>query len=131
MHFTYSLKCPFNKAIWNEIIKMLNVRYTRCSTIAEDLLTFINRCDQSYKGNITLFHLCFPAFIWSVWQERNYRIFINESKPWDKVLMHIVEQIRGKVSYLNLQISPTLEAAWALLYFSINRKQPFTVRKEQ
>lgn len=43
----FFLSCPFRQEIWNSITTRLKAAYSRCSSIVEDINTFLNYCNQS------------------------------------------------------------------------------------
>lgn len=56
----------------------------------------------------------FPAFCWNIWQERNFRVFMQNHTTWEITLKGILDQVRTKAIFLNLDISPPLCASWNL-----------------
>lgn len=66
--------------------------------------------DHSKEGNLTL---ALP-FVWTVWKERNNRIFCRKVESTQPILMEILYQIRSRASYLRLKVSTDLAAAWNL-----------------
>lgn len=40
---------------------------------------FVDYCDQSREDDIKTAKLCFSAFVWNVWRERNQRAFESQS----------------------------------------------------
>lgn len=58
--------------------------------------------------------LCFTAFIWNVWKERNFCIFRSSSHPWQSTLHNILQQVRARAIYLNLDVSVSYAETWDL-----------------
>lgn len=58
--------------------------------------------------------LCFPAYFWNIWKERNHRIIRSTSRPWEVVPGDVFKQIKTRESFLNLVTSSALAAEWDL-----------------
>lgn len=54
--------------------------------------------------------LCFPALVWTVWQERNNIIFCSKSKSWIWILLDTQKQIRARAIFLGLDVLPPFGA---------------------
>lgn len=108
------IHCSFSSHIWERIAVKFGVGHPRKPTIVEQMKEFLAACDHSKEGNSTLASLCFPAFIWHVWRERNNRIFNFCNKPWEAILNEVLNEVRAKAIFLNMDTSPILAAAWNL-----------------
>ena len=72
--------CMYSILIWDSITSKFGIRMQGSSCMVDMLRDFMSKCDQCREGNMTLSKLCFPAFVWNVWQERNNRIFRAEER---------------------------------------------------
>ena len=75
---------------------------------------FLSNCNHRNEDDITVAKLCFPAFSWNVWCERNYQIFRNKARPWEAALHDTKAQIRSRANYLKLEVSSHILAVWDL-----------------
>lgn len=78
------------------------------------LHSFTSNSPKERDGDLTLSSLCFPAFCWNIWQERNFRAFMQNDTTWEITLKGILDQVRTNAIFLNLDISPPLCASWNL-----------------
>ena len=53
--------------------------------------------------------LCLAAAVYSVWRERNLRLFQNCSRSWDEILAEIKNNVRMKLSCLKVKESANLK----------------------
>lgn len=98
--------------IWDPITFKFGISMQGSNCMVDMLRDFMSKCDQCREGNMTLSKLCFPAFIWNVWQERNNRIIRAAEHPYQSILKTILYQIKTKASYLNLDCSASISASW-------------------
>lgn len=86
-------------------------------SIVEFMKESLNMRDASKEGNLTIAKLCIFSFIANIWQERNIRIFSNNSRAWQLILKETLAQIKIRAIFLNLDVTPTIAASWDLPEF--------------
>lgn len=109
------IDCSFGQSIWNRISNRLNVSQSRGSTVAEDMLAFVGSCPSSLQGGQDSSSIMLPGFDRHIWHERNLRIFKKERTPSEKVMQHLLEQIKSRIHFLNIEVSSNYAAAWGLV----------------
>lgn len=56
----------------------------------------------------------FPTFCWNIWRERNAKVFTSKDSTLDIILRDILQWVRTKDIFLNLDFSPAIFASWNL-----------------
>ncbi|GKE24694.1 hypothetical protein Tco_1436206 [Tanacetum coccineum] len=79
----------------------LNVQEVEWNSIVN--LMAGNPCSNSIGSIIK--RLCFAATVYSIWQERNFRIFRGQSRDWKTVFKAICENVKCKLMGLKVKKS--------------------------
>ncbi|GJU74027.1 RNA-directed DNA polymerase, eukaryota, reverse transcriptase zinc-binding domain protein [Tanacetum coccineum] len=98
--------CDFSKGVWNELLKLLNVRLSECwdQIILEMKVLRLNKNIWSIVRMI----VC-NAPVYYIWQERNNRIFKNEKRDTDTILNIVKETVGMKLIELKVKESNTVK----------------------
>lgn len=90
-------------------------------------LNFFLKCDNSKNDNQMLANLCFPAFTWNIWKERNFRIFRNTRRPSIALANEIKQQVKARATYLNPNVSTHLQWKWDIPQYSTHRQRTWSI----
>ncbi|XP_039024361.1 uncharacterized protein LOC120157217 [Hibiscus syriacus] len=92
--------CTYATSLWNTILRLTSLSNNHSTW--ESRITW---AILEWKGKsllIIILKLAWTAFIYSVWEERNRRIFRGESRTIDQVIRVIKDFVRIKLSDRNL-----------------------------
>lgn len=101
-----------SSSIWRQIAGKFSKNCLVGADLKQHLSLFLTSSGCDTEGDRTLARLCFAAFVWFVWRDRNYRIFRQEIKPVQCTLDEILNQVRYKIIFLNMELSAQIAAHW-------------------
>ncbi|GJY95846.1 hypothetical protein Tco_0512207 [Tanacetum coccineum] len=101
-------KCDFAKQVWNEMLKKTHKLGGR--VVLRDIVEVIlnERCENSI--GMVVNKIVLAATVYTLWQERNQRIFRNEIRNVDAVCKIISEQVRNKL--MTLKVKNSVNGVW-------------------
>ncbi|GJV40441.1 RNA-directed DNA polymerase, eukaryota, reverse transcriptase zinc-binding domain protein [Tanacetum coccineum] len=88
-------ECPFAKELWNKLTVIADI-HTNSLDLNEIVHTLISNGNGSNIRSI-IRRLAFAASVYSIWQERNGRIFKESKRSCDEVFKNLVEMIKNKL----------------------------------
>ena len=92
-HFFFT--CKFSSFIWQGIMGRLNV--AGCPQRWSSLIPWATHKWKSKKPNHIIPRICIGTMVYTIWRERNARIFRQESKTLDKILSSIIQTIHDLI----------------------------------
>lgn len=119
------LLCPC-KEVWCKC-DMLGFCVQGFNSIQDQMIRFFLKCDNRKNDNQMLAKLCFPAFTWNIWKERNFRIFRNTRRPSIALANEIKQQVKARAIYLNLNVSTHLQWKWDIPQHSTHRQRTWSI----
>ncbi|GJV21102.1 RNA-directed DNA polymerase, eukaryota, reverse transcriptase zinc-binding domain protein [Tanacetum coccineum] len=98
--------CEFSNGIWNELIRMLNVRLSGCwDQIINEFKTL-----PSNKNIWSIVRrLVCGAVVYYIWQERNNRLFKNEKRDRNTIFNIVKETVGMKLIGIKVKDSRTIK----------------------
>ncbi|GKC98855.1 RNA-directed DNA polymerase, eukaryota, reverse transcriptase zinc-binding domain protein [Tanacetum coccineum] len=98
--------CDFSKEVWNDLIKMLNVRLPeRWDQIVIEMKNLpLNKNIWSIVRKIV-----YNAAVYYIWQERNKMIFQNEKRDKETIVKIVKENVMMKLLGLKVKESKTVK----------------------
>lgn len=117
-------ECSFSTYIWFEIAAKVSVFLQLQSNWIHQMQHFFSLCDASKEDNLFLAKLCAAAFAWNIWKERNNLIFRAEKRVKELVTKGIMQQVRSRAIFLNLDVSSSSSASWNFPEVSHSRRAP-------
>ncbi|GJT68149.1 RNA-directed DNA polymerase, eukaryota, reverse transcriptase zinc-binding domain protein [Tanacetum coccineum] len=98
--------CDFSKEVWNDLIKMLNVRLPeRWDQIVIEMKNLpLNKNIWSIVRRIV-----YNVAVYYIWQERNKRIFQNEKRDKETIVKIVKENVMMKLLGLKVKESKTVK----------------------
>ena len=103
---------------WDSIVASFGTTAQRDKPIVDQMGDFLSKCNHRNEDDLTVAKLCFPAFTWHIWRERDNQIFRNKARLWEAVLHDTKAQIRSRANCLNREVSSHIAAAWDLSTYS-------------
>ena len=102
-HIHLFFQCNFSNKVWTHMLKMMgcNIDETQWNNIVTKIVDM--PCTNSIWSVVR--RLCLGATIYHLWQERNFRLFKNEERSWEAVLLMICETV--KVRLMGLKVKRT------------------------
>ncbi|GKD14790.1 RNA-directed DNA polymerase, eukaryota, reverse transcriptase zinc-binding domain protein [Tanacetum coccineum] len=97
--------CDFSKRIWNELLKMLNVRLSGCS---DQIIDEMKALPANNIWSIVRRLVC-CASVYYIWQERNNRLFKNEKRDNNTILNTAKETLGMKLIGIKVKESTTVK----------------------
>ncbi|KAF6167935.1 hypothetical protein GIB67_027713 [Kingdonia uniflora] len=94
--------------VWTELIKLLG--YNRTVGNWDSEIEWSAQNFQDKDGMVNLKKMAFNAFFYQVWMERNNRIFKKIETPHKVILFKLVDEIRVKAAYKDMELKDTPQA---------------------
>lgn len=92
--------CPFSSPAWKKrSLRLGNHMAPIHNNLVDFVLSSVDSCNKSKKGNITISKLCFPTFTHVIWGERNKRLLGGERNSLQNILCDILNQIRSRTYF--------------------------------
>ena len=92
--------CPFSTKVWGSLLRRCNVFWGNRTSKA--WITFLSGAIKSKSNMSKLLRLIFTNCDYSLWQERNKRIFQNSKCPEEEVTNLTVSNVNRFLSFKNL-----------------------------
>ncbi|GKA51156.1 RNA-directed DNA polymerase, eukaryota, reverse transcriptase zinc-binding domain protein [Tanacetum coccineum] len=86
--------CEFSNEIWNELLRMLNVRLSRCW---DKIINEVKALELNKNIWSIMRRLVCGAAVFYIWQERNNRLFKNEKRDSNTILNIVKEIVKMKL----------------------------------
>ncbi|GJS74195.1 reverse transcriptase zinc-binding domain-containing protein [Tanacetum coccineum] len=122
-HAHLFFKCEFAKLIWRKLTEKMESMSNQ-----DDLKSIVNHLSHTHaKSSIwkVVNRLVLAAVVYYIWQERNWRIFKQERRIVEKILMIITDNVKMRlVSFKLKQKSVVLKVAdtWNLRWDNMSLK---------
>ncbi|KAF6168872.1 hypothetical protein GIB67_038369 [Kingdonia uniflora] len=96
------------RSIWTELTKLLG--YNRTVGDWDSEIEWSAQNFQGKDGMVNFKKMAFNAFFYQVWMERNNRIFKKIETPHKVILFKLVDEIRVKAAYKDMELKDTPQA---------------------
>ncbi|GKF73072.1 RNA-directed DNA polymerase, eukaryota, reverse transcriptase zinc-binding domain protein [Tanacetum coccineum] len=96
-------KCEFDLKVWKEMLKKSSNLQGMTSLV--EIVNIISNGRNKNNIGMVVNKLMLAATVYFLWQERNQRAFINESRSEEIVCKIIIEQVRNKLLSLKIKKS--------------------------
>ncbi|GKE28810.1 RNA-directed DNA polymerase, eukaryota, reverse transcriptase zinc-binding domain protein [Tanacetum coccineum] len=98
--------CEFSNEIWNELLRMLNVRLSRCW---DKIINEVKALELNKNIWSIMRRLVCGATVYYIWQKRNNRLFKNEKRDSNTILNIVKEIVKMKLIGIKVKESRTVK----------------------
>ena len=120
-------QCDYSRFIWDNILNQSNLSYR-----GQPWEEYVEEISREWKGKslrATLAKMSLGTVVYSIWRERNNRVFSRGVLPKERVFINVKRVIRDKAAELgNFPYSfqnSSLVDSWALPLCTLNNHDPF------
>ncbi|PWA73149.1 reverse transcriptase zinc-binding domain-containing protein [Artemisia annua] len=107
-------KCKFSNGLWSKVLEKVQGQ----QWVNMELLDLIKQLASMYNGNAinsVVRRLCLVTCVYMIWQERNFRLFRDESRSVELIFQIVCETVKNRLSGLNVKkfvVVKKVEETW-------------------
>ncbi|PWA62228.1 RNA-directed DNA polymerase, eukaryota, Reverse transcriptase zinc-binding domain protein [Artemisia annua] len=108
--------CEFSRGVWDKIKNKAGI-HVNDNKLGEIVLSLANGKNGNNIGSVVK-RLCFATSVYSIWFERNNRIFRDEKKEAEDVVKTILDTVKLKLMCLKVKDSGAvrlIERTWDVI----------------
>ncbi|GKB11322.1 hypothetical protein Tco_0845245 [Tanacetum coccineum] len=117
-------QCSFSKDLWAKVRVIADIRCNNFDLMS--IMQFLTDAGNSNNIISIIRRTDFVACIYSIWQERNGRIFREARRNCDEVFKSIVDKVKHRLLGLTVKDSPAVrntDSKWGISCRKISSKE--------
>ena len=116
-------KCDFSREVWEKV--RIKAKIHNCDVSWNNIVQELANANNGNNIGSVVRRLCFAACVYSIWHERNCRVFRGENREVIDVVKAIIDTVKMKLMCINVKSSEAfrvVEKDWAIVCKNLSNK---------